>query len=334
MSESDGQRQEAHLSPRLLTGLIVALVAVAFSISLAMVAVGGYMNAHAALVARQAAVTRLERTAAAAKHQALAYKKDGKLAKALISAAPALTQGVAKAAAKVALPATALASPKDVAGFSQLLQNVTTLVPVLQQTAELEANFLASWPDMMPVHGIITSGFGWRINPFNGRRMEFHHGYDIAVPIGTPVHAVGAGTVIYAQWAAHGIYYGFGYMVVLNNGNGIWTTYGHNSKILVKVGQHVVRGQIIALSGNTGMSTGPHVDFRVELNGVPVNPGPFLTTSPLVAFKAWLKAHESGLVAEWTSRLRIAAAPTATVTLEHSTAPLRPLVQSSALTLP
>lgn len=334
MSERDGQRQEARLSPRVLTGLMVVLMAVALSISLAMAAVGGYLNAHAALVARQQSVTRLERAAAAVKHQVLAYKKDGKLAKVLISAAPTLTQSVAKAAAKVSLPATALATPKDVAGLNQLLENMNTLVPVLQQTAMLEANFLASWPDIMPVHGIITSGFAWRINPITGHGMQFHHGYDIAVPIGTPVHAVGGGTVIYAQWAASGIYAGFGYMVVLNNGYGLWTTYGHNSKILVKVGQHVVRGQVIALSGDTGMSTGPHVDFRVELNGVPVNPGPFLTTSPLAAFRAWLAAHESGLVAEWTSRVRTASAPRTTTVLDHGSTLVRPMAQASAFILP
>ena len=164
--------------------------------------------------------------------------------------------------------------------------------------------------------------------------MQFHHGYDIAVPIGTPVHAVGGGTVIYAQWAASGIYAGFGYMVVLNNGYGVWTTYGHNSKILVKVGQHVVRGQVIALSGNTGMSTGPHVDFRVEVNGVPVNPGPYLTTTPLQAFKAWLAGHESGLVAEWTKRVRIATATKTTTTLDHSTKAIQPVVQGAASIFP
>ncbi len=333
MSESDGQRQEARLSPRLLTGLIVALVAVAFSISLAMVAVGGYMNAHAALVARQAAVTRLERTAAAAKHQALAYKKDGTLAKALISAAPALTQGVAKAAAKVSLPSATLAAPEDAASVSKLLDNVTTLVPVLQQAALLEANYLAARPDMLPVHGVLTSGYGWRVNPLTKNGMEFHHGFDLGVPIGTPVRAVGAGTIVYAKWGT-GRYFGYGNFVVLDNGFGITTIYAHNSKILVKVGQHVVRGQVISLSGSTGMSTGPHVHFGILVNGVPVNPGLFIAVPPLQAFKAWLAANESGLVAEWTARVRIAAAPKATTTLDHSTAPLRPLVQSPALALP
>ncbi len=334
MSERDGQQAEVRLSPRLQTGLVAILVALACSVSLGMAAIGGYLNAHATLAARERAIVHLQQTAAAAKHQVLAYQKAGHAAKALVSTAPTITQALTQAAAKMSLPATALAQPQNAASLNQLLQNATTLVPVLQQAALLEANFLASRPDMMPVHGIITSGFAWRVNPITGHGMQFHHGYDIAVPIGTPVHAVGGGTVIYAQWAASGIYAGFGYMVVLNNGYGVWTTYGHNSKILVKVGQHVVRGQVIALSGNTGMSTGPHVDFRVEVNGVPVNPGPYLTTTPLQAFKAWLAGHESGLVAEWTKRVRIATATKTTTTLDHSTKAIQPVVQGAASIFP
>ncbi len=333
MSEHDGQQAEVRLPPRLQTGLVVALVGIAFSISLGMAAIGGYLNAHAALAARQQAIVHLQQTADAAKHQVLAYQKAGHAAKVLVSTAPTITKAVTQAAAKVSLPVAALSQPQSAASLNQLLQNVTTLVPVLQQAALLEANFLASRPDMLPVHGILTSGYGWRINPMTGHGMEFHYGFDIGVPIGTPVHATGAGTVVYASWGV-GKYNGYGNFVVLNNGFGVTTVYAHNSKILVKVGQHVVRGQVLSLSGSTGMSTGPHVHFGIMVNGAWVDPGTFLSVSPLQAFKGWLAANESGLVAEWTSRVRVATAAKVTTTLSHGSKAIQPLVPADSAIFP
>ncbi len=113
-----------------------------------------------------------------------------------------------------------------------------------------------SWP----VSGPVTSGFGVRW----GRT---HEGIDIAVGQGTPVHAAGAGTVIYAGWMD-----GYGNLVVVDHGNGLSTAYGHNSTLASSVGQAVAAGQVIAYSGSTGHSTGPHVHFEVRLNGNPVDP--------------------------------------------------------------
>lgn len=121
-----------------------------------------------------------------------------------------------------------------------------------------------------PVPGPITSGFGWRVHPIYGIR-RFHTGIDFGVPTGTPVRASDRGTVIYAGW-----YGGYGYTVIVNHGGGITTLYAHNSRITVGVGQKVQRGQVMAASGSTGLSTGPHVHFEVRVNGQPVDPRRYL----------------------------------------------------------
>ena len=111
-----------------------------------------------------------------------------------------------------------------------------------------------------PVHGIFTSGFGWRWG-------RMHEGIDLAVPNGTSVVASASGTVIVAGWMG-----GYGNLVVVDHGNGLATAYGHNTSVTVGVGQSVAQGQLIAYSGNTGHSTGPHVHFEVRVNGSPVDP--------------------------------------------------------------
>jgi len=111
-----------------------------------------------------------------------------------------------------------------------------------------------------PVAGPVTSGFG-------SRWGRMHEGIDIGVPEGTPVHAAAAGTVIYAGWMS-----GYGNIVVIDHGNGLSTAYAHNSQLIVGQGASVGKGFVIALSGNTGHSTGPHVHFEVRVNGSPVDP--------------------------------------------------------------
>lgn len=111
-----------------------------------------------------------------------------------------------------------------------------------------------------PVSGPVTSPFGWRWG-------RMHEGIDIAVPSGTPVHAAAAGTVIYAGWMG-----GYGNLVAIDHGGGISTAYGHNTSVTVAVGQHVDQGAVIAYSGSTGHSTGPHVHFEVRVGGSPRDP--------------------------------------------------------------
>lgn len=131
-------------------------------------------------------------------------------------------------------------------------------------------DYLNSIPSKYPVNGSITSSFGNRKSPY-GSYSEFHPGIDIAVDYGTPVKAAGKGVITYAGWLS-----GYGKAVIIDHGYGITSVYGHNSQILVKVGQSVNRGDIIAKSGDTGRSTGPHVHFEVRVNGNPVNPMNYL----------------------------------------------------------
>ena len=115
-----------------------------------------------------------------------------------------------------------------------------------------------------PVHGILTSGFGYRWG-------RMHEGIDLAVSSGTPVVAAASGTVIVAGWMG-----GYGNLVVVDHGGGVSTAYGHNTIVTVSVGQHVAQGQLISYSGSTGHSTGPHVHFEVRINGSPVDPMGYL----------------------------------------------------------
>lgn len=116
-----------------------------------------------------------------------------------------------------------------------------------------------------PAQGSISSKYGWR-------KGEFHHGVDLAIPQGTAVLAARAGKVTKAQW--HKIY---GLAVIIDHGNGVESLYAHNQKLLVSPGDWVEQGQKIALSGNTGRSTGPHLHFEIRLNGQAVDPLPYLT---------------------------------------------------------
>jgi murein DD-endopeptidase MepM/ murein hydrolase activator NlpD len=125
---------------------------------------------------------------------------------------------------------------------------------------------LASSPAIWPARGWLTSRFGPRISPFTGRR-QFHAGLDIAGAPGTPVVAPARGRVEFVGNKGP-----LGNTVLIDHGFGIRTQYGHNEKILVKRGDVVDRGQAIALLGNTGRSTGPHVHYVVEVNGKTVDP--------------------------------------------------------------
>lgn len=132
--------------------------------------------------------------------------------------------------------------------------------------AEDKAAAMRAIPSVMPVYGKYTSTFGYRKNPF-GRGYEYHPALDIACPKGTPVRASGDGVVTHAGWEG-----GYGNLVQINHRNGYESLYGHNSKIAVKVGQKVKRGDIIAYVGSTGRATGNHCHFEVRLNGKPINP--------------------------------------------------------------
>jgi len=129
-------------------------------------------------------------------------------------------------------------------------------------------------PSGRPVEkGWISSTYGWRNDPFSGRKA-LHKGIDFAAGYGTGVQAVAAGVVTYA-----GARSGYGKLVEINHGNGYATRYGHNRKVLVEEGQRVKKGDKIATIGSTGRSTGPHVHFEVLRNGRVVNPTEYIHAS-------------------------------------------------------
>ena len=123
---------------------------------------------------------------------------------------------------------------------------------------------------LRPGSGVVTDPYGPRINPVTGE-AGFHTGVDLGDPYGANVSASKSGEVVYSGWIS-----GYGNTIILDHGNGVQTLYGHNSELLVSVGQQVSRGQAIALVGSTGMSTGPHIHWEIRINGQHVNPLDYL----------------------------------------------------------
>lgn len=130
-------------------------------------------------------------------------------------------------------------------------------------------------PDMWPILGPITSGFGEREDPIiGGGEGEFHKGVDIGSPDGTPVHAPADGRVVKAGPGT-----GYGREIEIDHGNGIVTVYGHLSGYNVTVGEQVVKGQVIGYVGHSGRTTGSHLHYEVQVRGTAVNPHKYLRTT-------------------------------------------------------
>lgn len=121
-----------------------------------------------------------------------------------------------------------------------------------------------------PVAGVLSSPFGWRVDPMTGGN-RFHGGVDIAAPYGSPVYLPQSGLVVFS-----GPYGGYGNVVVVQHSGNLYTLYGHNSYLLVSPGSRVSRGQMIAMVGSTGRSTGPHLHFEVRQGNQYVNPLDYL----------------------------------------------------------
>jgi len=131
---------------------------------------------------------------------------------------------------------------------------------------EDKRSLYASTPSVWPVRGWVTSPYGNRTSPFSGI-LKFHEGIDIAAQTGTPVMAPADGVVIKAGFST-----GYGNLVEISHGYGIKTVFAHNSRLNVKAGQRVKRGEVVSYVGDSGSSTGPHLHYEVRLNGLPVNP--------------------------------------------------------------
>ncbi|WIF94852.1 M23 family metallopeptidase [Caminicella sporogenes] len=129
-----------------------------------------------------------------------------------------------------------------------------------------QLKYLNCKPNLWPVKGKITSKFGYRIHPFSKRR-DFHKGLDIANKEGTNILAAGSGIVTYSGYNGS-----YGNVIVISHGYGYKSVYAHNKINLVKVGEKVKKGQVIAKLGNTGRSTGPHLHFEIHYNGIQIDP--------------------------------------------------------------
>ena len=131
-------------------------------------------------------------------------------------------------------------------------------------------------PNGLPANCVLTSPFGWRWSPFVAGVKQFHYGIDIGCFEGTQVAVTKAGVVTYTGYDG-----GYGNRVEVTHAGGWLTLYGHNNRILVKVGQAVQKGDIIALSGNTGASTGPHIHYELHQNGTAIDPAKYLAVPPV-----------------------------------------------------
>jgi murein DD-endopeptidase MepM/ murein hydrolase activator NlpD len=126
-------------------------------------------------------------------------------------------------------------------------------------------------PNRSPINAAYnSSSYGWRIDPFNGNKA-FHEGLDFTANTGTPNRAAADGIVSEATHT-----HDYGNLVKIQHGSGLETLYAHASKLLVKAGERVVKGQVVAEVGSTGRSTGPHLHYEIRLNGESLDPRKYL----------------------------------------------------------
>jgi murein DD-endopeptidase MepM/ murein hydrolase activator NlpD len=181
-------------------------------------------------------------------------------------------------------------APRDL-GIDELRQRVDSVAKQMERHSEylgmVEGSMVESrakarqLPTSIPVPGAWKgSAFGWRIDPITGQEA-MHEGIDFIAEKGTPIHAAAAGVVAFA-----GYHPSYGNLVEIDHGGGLMTRYAHASKLLVKQGEFVKRGAVIADVGSSGRATGPHLHFEVRLNGVALNPTPFLRGGEQAALAA------------------------------------------------
>lgn len=157
--------------------------------------------------------------------------------------------------------------------LSQTIKLELMSYETLFETLQAQKDRFESIPSISPTNlGYLSSRFGYRRDPFSGSRT-FHHGIDIAAPSGTSVYATAGGQVVYARYNG-----GYGYTVKIEHGYGFSTVYAHLSRMNVRKGQTVRRGDVIAFIGNSGRSTGPHLHYEVRYNNNPVNPIEYIWT--------------------------------------------------------
>jgi len=190
--------------------------------------------------------------------------------------------GLGGAAPDVSRPLTLSELQVQANGVAKGVDERTDFMKVVESELVANAARSALLPRDAPlVEGFVGSGFGMRTDPFTGE-LTMHTGVDFAAPVGTPIFAAAGGVIESAEPHPE-----FGNLVRIDHGNGLSTWYAHASRLLVKAGDIVRKGQEIALVGKTGRATGPHLHFEVRVNGAPQNPLRYLAAakpgSPLAA---------------------------------------------------
>jgi murein DD-endopeptidase MepM/ murein hydrolase activator NlpD len=165
----------------------------------------------------------------------------------------------------------------DRAAIGDELEQLTAIVKeegdnlrALERFLGRATRVLAALPSRWPVRGQVNSGYGSRASPWLAK-LEFHKGLDIGAPVGTPVKSPAPGTVVFA-----GVNAEYGQTLILDHGNETKSLYGHLSRLSVAVSEKVQRGEVIALTGNTGRSSGPHLHYEIQVKGQAVNPTSYL----------------------------------------------------------
>jgi murein DD-endopeptidase MepM/ murein hydrolase activator NlpD len=183
-------------------------------------------------------------------------------------------------------PSDISAEGKLVPSFAESMEDYSYLrsVDKLALPGRASRRFLAvkAQPSLWPVDGRLMSGFAQRTDPFSGEGA-FHKGVDISAPTGTPVRSTADGIVIQAEPVAGG----YGRLVRIDHGGDVQTYYAHLSRIMVREGQEVRRGDIVGMVGSTGRVTAPHLHYEVRLGGAPVNPYRYLANA--VVFQQSIK---------------------------------------------
>ncbi len=168
-------------------------------------------------------------------------------------------------------PLTADELTEQIEALTQLVEQRNDRLGVLEAMLLQQNLNKNTIPSSSPVNvGYNSSSFGWRVDPFTGH-MAMHEGLDFMAEIGTPIHAAADGIVVEAENTPD-----YGNIVKVDHGSGLETRYAHAKRLLVKVGDRVKKGQLIAEVGNTGRSTGAHLHFEVRLNGVALDPRRYL----------------------------------------------------------
>ena len=163
---------------------------------------------------------------------------------------------------------------KDIAELTARVEFDTEHLSSLEAKLLQQSVLKDMLPNSSPVNAAFnSSSYGWRIDPFNGNKA-FHEGLDFSADMGTPIHAAAGGIVTAAEQTPD-----YGKIVKIYHGSGLETRYAHASKLLVKVGERIEKGQVVAEVGSTGRSTGAHLHYEIRLNDNALDPRKYLNAS-------------------------------------------------------